>query len=214
MGKWLAASGTGIGLPGRTVRGQDFQVLKELYDLASVIYRTVRVQTQAAPIVRPRFHKIVAPDVIPVLGPQASVGAIMKPQSAPRLLFHRNVQALPSPNPLQPILANPSTGLRGNFGPAWCVPSINYVRPVVLGQTLASWSCEIAAMWRFTRNNGITEDFHTKMEIMPDFLNPMRQYHHRSLLSLSRADSEGTRDRDFRIVQCGGLRNCHADLAR
>jgi transposase len=37
---------------------------------------------------------------------------------------------------------------------------------VQLGQTLASWSVEIARMWRFTRNNGITEGFHTKMEVL------------------------------------------------
>lgn len=37
---------------------------------------------------------------------------------------------------------------------------------VQLGETLASWRQEIAAMWRFTRNNGITEGFHTKMEVL------------------------------------------------
>ncbi len=37
---------------------------------------------------------------------------------------------------------------------------------VQLGQTLSSWSVEIARMWRFTRNNGITEGFHTKMEVL------------------------------------------------
>ena len=37
---------------------------------------------------------------------------------------------------------------------------------VTLGQTLASWAAEIGAMWRFTRNNGITEGFHTKMEVL------------------------------------------------
>lgn len=37
---------------------------------------------------------------------------------------------------------------------------------VQLGQTLHSWSQEIARMWRFTRNNGITEGFHTKMEAL------------------------------------------------
>ena len=31
-----------------------------------------------------------------------------------------------------------------------------------LGQTLHTWIEEIARMWRFTRNNGITEGFHTK----------------------------------------------------
>ena len=35
-----------------------------------------------------------------------------------------------------------------------------------LGRTLSSWSTEIAAMWRFTKNNGITEGFHNKMEMM------------------------------------------------
>jgi transposase len=37
---------------------------------------------------------------------------------------------------------------------------------VQLGDTLNSWSAEIATMWRFTRNNGITEGFHTKMEVL------------------------------------------------
>lgn len=37
---------------------------------------------------------------------------------------------------------------------------------VTLGETLHSWQSEIAAMWRFTRNNGITEGFHTKMEMI------------------------------------------------
>ena len=35
-----------------------------------------------------------------------------------------------------------------------------------LGHTLHSWREEIACMWRFTRNNGITEGFHTKMEVL------------------------------------------------
>jgi len=37
---------------------------------------------------------------------------------------------------------------------------------IQLGQTLAAWSEEIVAMWRFTRNNGITEGFHNKMELI------------------------------------------------
>jgi len=37
---------------------------------------------------------------------------------------------------------------------------------VTLGETLDSWKEEIARMWRFTRNNGITEGFHTKMEVL------------------------------------------------
>lgn len=35
---------------------------------------------------------------------------------------------------------------------------------IALGDTLRSWSEEIARMWRFTRSNGITEGFHNKME--------------------------------------------------
>jgi transposase len=35
---------------------------------------------------------------------------------------------------------------------------------VALGDTLHTWSEEIARMWRFTRSNGITEGFHNKME--------------------------------------------------
>jgi len=35
---------------------------------------------------------------------------------------------------------------------------------LTLGDTLHSWSQEIARMWRFTRSNGITEGFHNKME--------------------------------------------------
>ncbi len=37
---------------------------------------------------------------------------------------------------------------------------------VVLGETLFTWRAEIASMWRFSRNNGITEGFHTKMELI------------------------------------------------
>ncbi len=37
---------------------------------------------------------------------------------------------------------------------------------VQLGETLHAWREEIAAMWRFTRNNGITEGFHYKMELI------------------------------------------------
>jgi transposase len=37
---------------------------------------------------------------------------------------------------------------------------------VQLGETLYSWREEIAAMFRYTRNNGITEGFHNKMELI------------------------------------------------
>jgi transposase len=34
------------------------------------------------------------------------------------------------------------------------------------GQTLKSWIEPIVRMWRFSKNNGITEGFHTKMEMI------------------------------------------------
>ncbi len=37
---------------------------------------------------------------------------------------------------------------------------------VTLGKTLEDWQEEIARMWRYTKNNGITEGFHTKMEMV------------------------------------------------
>jgi transposase len=41
---------------------------------------------------------------------------------------------------------------------------VGFAPLVQLGETLQSWAKEIATMWRFTRNNGITEGFHNKME--------------------------------------------------
>jgi transposase len=35
-----------------------------------------------------------------------------------------------------------------------------------LGKTLERWQEEIATMWRFTKNNGITEGFHRKMKLI------------------------------------------------
>ena len=35
-----------------------------------------------------------------------------------------------------------------------------------MAKTLTSWLQPIIAMWRFTRNNGITEGFHNKMEMI------------------------------------------------
>ncbi len=40
----------------------------------------------------------------------------------------------------------------------------NFAPLVALGETLRSWQEEVATMWRFTKNNAITEGFHNKME--------------------------------------------------
>jgi transposase len=37
---------------------------------------------------------------------------------------------------------------------------------VTVRETLHAWKAEIAAMWRFTPNNGTTEGLHTKVEVM------------------------------------------------
>ena len=37
---------------------------------------------------------------------------------------------------------------------------------VTLAKTLSDWTQEIVRMWRFTRNNGITEGFHRKMKLI------------------------------------------------
>jgi transposase len=41
------------------------------------------------------------------------------------------------------------------------------MKPLIqLAETFESWKEEIVRMWRFTRNNAITEGFHTKMEMI------------------------------------------------
>ena len=37
---------------------------------------------------------------------------------------------------------------------------------VTLGKTLEDWSEEIVCMWRYTKNNGVTEGFHNKMKMI------------------------------------------------
>jgi len=47
-------------------------------------------------------------------------------------------------------------------GSEWCAaisPRAILSSLVALGNTLAEWTEEIGSMWRFTRNNGITEGF-------------------------------------------------------
>ena len=41
-----------------------------------------------------------------------------------------------------------------------------FKRLVTLGKTLFQWKEEIVCMWRFTKNNGITEGFHRKMKLI------------------------------------------------
>jgi len=41
-----------------------------------------------------------------------------------------------------------------------------FKRLATLGQTLYQWREEVVRMWRFTKNNGITEGFHRKMKLI------------------------------------------------
>lgn len=41
-----------------------------------------------------------------------------------------------------------------------------FKRLVTLGKTLYQWKEEVVRMWRFTKNNGITEGFHRKMKLI------------------------------------------------
>ena len=49
----------------------------------------------------------------------------------------------------------------------------------VLAKTLESWLEPIVAMWRFSKSNGITEGFHTKMEMMSRRAYGFRNYRRR-----------------------------------
>ena len=63
-------------------------------------------------------------------------------------------------------------------GPCGRWLSVAGLAPLVQpGQTLSAWSEEIVAMWRFTRNNGITEGFHNKMELINRQAYGFRNFH-------------------------------------
>ena len=49
---------------------------------------------------------------------------------------------------------------------------------IALGDTLQSWSDEIARLWRFTHSNGITEGFHNKMETISRQAYGFRNFNH------------------------------------
>ncbi|HYP04630.1 MAG TPA: transposase [Bryobacteraceae bacterium] len=53
-----------------------------------------------------------------------------------------------------------------DFGAFYPLGQAQLPQLVTLGETLSSWSEEIAGRWRFSRKNGITEGFHTKMEVL------------------------------------------------
>src|ERR1700683_5569455 len=73
----------------------------------------------------PRFHKIVAPDMIPTLRPQSNTGAVVEPQSAAGLVFHRNLQTLSPPDTLHSIFADlPASLVQQRRDPPVSIPAI------------------------------------------------------------------------------------------
>ncbi len=70
---------------------------------------------------------------------------------------------------LRPHGLNPSAcrlRVRELLDRIWQLKNSPFASLASLGQTLEDWQDEIARMWRFSRNNGITEGFHNKMEMI------------------------------------------------
>src|SRR5262249_18745398 len=64
-------------------------------------------QLNRTAILRPRCHKVVAPDMIRMLRPKPDTGAVGQPQSASGWLFLRHLESLPPPDPLHAFVIDP-----------------------------------------------------------------------------------------------------------
>lgn len=78
--------------------------------------------------------------------------------------FKQELWELLSPSGLLPAACRPR--IREFLERIEQLKAATFASLVSLGQTLENWQDEIARMWRFSRNNGITEGFHTKMEMI------------------------------------------------
>src|SRR5215472_16635454 len=67
-------------------------------------------QAQAAAVLRACIYKVVAPDVILSLGPQANARPIVEPQSSTRFLLGRNFEPLAPPDALHTVFAHLPSG--------------------------------------------------------------------------------------------------------
>ena len=61
----------------------------------------------------------------------------------------------------------------------------------VLGETLNNWKDEIGRMIRFSKSNGITEGFHTKMELLSRRAYGFRNFHNYRLRVLAHCGWDG-----------------------
>ena len=78
--------------------------------------------------------------------------------------FKQELWALLRPHGLTPAACR--ARIREFLDRIWQLKNSPFATLASLGQTLEDWQEEIARMWRFRRNNGITEGFHTKMEMI------------------------------------------------
>lgn len=63
-------------------------------------------ELQGSPVVGPVVDKVVAPDVVPPLGPEAHAGAVVQPQAAALGLFARDAQPFAAPDPLDALVVH------------------------------------------------------------------------------------------------------------
>lgn len=78
--------------------------------------------------------------------------------------FKQELWELLRPNGLNPPACR--VRIRELLDRIWQLKNSPFDSLATLGQTLEDWQEEIARMWRFRRNNGITEGFHNKMEMI------------------------------------------------
>jgi len=72
--------------------------------------------TDPAPVVGAVLDKIVGPDVIAALGPEADTGSVIEPEPPALGLPGRNFQPLASPDPLDPLVVDEPAGPAQQLG--------------------------------------------------------------------------------------------------
>jgi transposase len=177
----------------RTLRGRD-KVRVVCIDLSSTYRALIRRWFPKALIVADRFHAIrlvglhllrLARQLVPQLGWNRSWLGLLRARSdrldpqrrcrLERLLAEHPVLApvYEMKEQLWALLRhkNLSKGacrrqIRELFALIGQLRDSGFEPALTLAKTLADWSEEIARMWRFSRNNGVTEGFHRKMKLI------------------------------------------------
>lgn len=66
-----------------------------------------RQESERPPVTRPGTYEVVAPDMIAPLRPQSNAGSIVQLQAPTLRLLGGNLQPLPPPDPLHPLVIHP-----------------------------------------------------------------------------------------------------------